>query len=290
MLPRLDGFGVLRAARAARVRGPVLMLTARDAVADKVTGLDAGADDYLTKPFSFDEFLARVRALLRRADGRREPVLRLPDLTLRPPRPAGAGAAPAGSSSQRASTLCSSICCATPGACSRGRCWPSTSGDWTSTPRATLWTSTSAISGASSTAPARPGCSRRSAAWGTCCGRTTEVWRPLSIHTRLTLWYTGVLLGTLVVVGAVGYWLLAWSLAQDIDRSLLTVAEVLRDRGDDGAEDPVERALRQTLGSDGLERFFQIVDPEGRARVRSPRASGRPGLPLSPTARDNAVR
>ena len=84
MLPRLDGFGVLRAARAARITSPVLMLTARDAVADKVTGLDAGADDYLTKPFSFDEFLARVRALLRRADGRREPVLRLADLTLDP--------------------------------------------------------------------------------------------------------------------------------------------------------------------------------------------------------------
>src|SRR5207249_6639123 len=63
MLPWLDGVAVLRAARAARVPSPVLMLTARDAVADKVTGLDAGADDYLTKPFSFDEFLARVRAL-----------------------------------------------------------------------------------------------------------------------------------------------------------------------------------------------------------------------------------
>jgi len=84
MLPRLDGFGVLRAARTARVTSPVLMLTARDAVVDKVAGLDAGADDYLTKPFSFDEFLARVRALLRRADGRREPVLRLADLTLDP--------------------------------------------------------------------------------------------------------------------------------------------------------------------------------------------------------------
>jgi DNA-binding response OmpR family regulator len=63
---------------------PVLLLTARDTVADKVAGLDHGADDYLTKPFSFDELLARVRALLRRGQGQRTPVLRLSDLTLDP--------------------------------------------------------------------------------------------------------------------------------------------------------------------------------------------------------------
>ena len=84
MLPGLDGFEVLRSARARNVRPPVLMLTARDSVADKVAGLDLGADDYVTKPFSFDEFLARVRALLRRSDARREPVLRVGDLTLDP--------------------------------------------------------------------------------------------------------------------------------------------------------------------------------------------------------------
>jgi two-component system, OmpR family, response regulator MprA len=84
LMPGLDGLEVCRRIRANGNSVPVLMLTARDAVADKVTGLDAGADDYLTKPFSFDEFLARVRALLRRADGRREPVLRLADLTLDP--------------------------------------------------------------------------------------------------------------------------------------------------------------------------------------------------------------
>ncbi len=84
MLPGLDGFAVLRSARAQNLRAPVLMLTARDSVADKVAGLDLGADDYLTKPFSFDEFLARVRALLRRGEARREPVLRVADLTLDP--------------------------------------------------------------------------------------------------------------------------------------------------------------------------------------------------------------
>jgi len=83
-LPRLDGFSVLRKLRAQRVSTPVLLLTARDAVADKVTGLDLGADDYLTKPFAFDEFLARVRALLRRAQTVAPPVLRVADLTLDP--------------------------------------------------------------------------------------------------------------------------------------------------------------------------------------------------------------
>src|SRR4051794_6627573 len=66
-MPRLDGLAVCRLMRERRDRTPVLMLTARDAVGDRVSGLDAGADDYLVKPFSLDELNARVRALLRRA-------------------------------------------------------------------------------------------------------------------------------------------------------------------------------------------------------------------------------
>lgn len=68
MLPGLDGFGVVQALRSRGIRTPVLMLTARDAVPDRIMGLDAGADDYLTKPFDFGELLARVRALLRRPE------------------------------------------------------------------------------------------------------------------------------------------------------------------------------------------------------------------------------
>jgi len=68
-MPRLDGLAVCRNMRARRDRTPVLMLTARDAVDDRVAGLDAGADDYLVKPFSLDELNARVRALLRRVNG-----------------------------------------------------------------------------------------------------------------------------------------------------------------------------------------------------------------------------
>ena len=80
-LPKLDGLAVLRTARARKVQTPVLLLTARDGISDKVAGLDLGADDYLAKPFAFDEFLARVRALLRRGQGQRAPVLRVAELT-----------------------------------------------------------------------------------------------------------------------------------------------------------------------------------------------------------------
>jgi two-component system, OmpR family, response regulator MprA len=85
MMPKLDGLATCRALRAAGDDVPVLMLTARDEVADRVAGLDAGADDYLPKPFALEELLARLRALLRRIGaGDDGPVLRLADLTLDP--------------------------------------------------------------------------------------------------------------------------------------------------------------------------------------------------------------
>lgn len=83
-LPRKDGLDVLRTLRKRGAAVPVLVLTARDAVADRVKGLDAGADDYLVKPFDLDELSARVRALLRRQAGRAEPVIRHGELTLNP--------------------------------------------------------------------------------------------------------------------------------------------------------------------------------------------------------------
>lgn len=82
MLPRRNGWSVCEELRARRNRVPILMLTARDAVQDKVRGLDAGADDYLPKPFDFQELLARVRALLRRDKIHRARVIRVADLTI----------------------------------------------------------------------------------------------------------------------------------------------------------------------------------------------------------------
>ena len=84
MLPELDGFDVCRQLRQRGRWAPVLMLTARDDVDDRVRGLDAGADDYLVKPFSFSELLARVRALVRRGAGERPAILVVDDLELDP--------------------------------------------------------------------------------------------------------------------------------------------------------------------------------------------------------------
>src|SRR5688572_29038903 len=84
LMPELDGLQVCRRLRADGDRTPILMLTARDAIGDRVSGLDAGADDYLVKPFALEELLARVRALLRRAHPDSDEPLAYADLTLDP--------------------------------------------------------------------------------------------------------------------------------------------------------------------------------------------------------------
>jgi two-component system response regulator MprA len=84
MLPRMDGFEIVRRLRAGKNRTPILMLTARDAVSDIARGLDAGVDDYLTKPFSFVELLARLRAVARRGSAPLSLTLQVGDLILDP--------------------------------------------------------------------------------------------------------------------------------------------------------------------------------------------------------------
>ncbi len=82
MLPKMDGLSILNRMRKQGIKTPVLLLTARDALSDKIKGLDAGADDYLTKPFEFGELLARIRALLRRKTEVKEAVIRIADLEI----------------------------------------------------------------------------------------------------------------------------------------------------------------------------------------------------------------
>lgn len=84
MLPEIDGIEICRRIRAANIHTPVMMLTARGQISDKVTGLDVGADDYMVKPFSFEELFARIRALVRRPAQTNDPVLHIKDLTLDP--------------------------------------------------------------------------------------------------------------------------------------------------------------------------------------------------------------
>ncbi len=84
MLPGKDGFTICRELRENNVLTPILMLTAKDSLEDKVTGLSEGADDYLTKPFSFEELLARIRALLRRSQDYKTGILKVDDLELDP--------------------------------------------------------------------------------------------------------------------------------------------------------------------------------------------------------------
>lgn len=82
MLPKKDGIAVLKNLRKEGIKTPVLMLTAKDAVSDKIRGLDSGADDYITKPFDFDELLARVRSLLRRKGEVKSAVITIADLEI----------------------------------------------------------------------------------------------------------------------------------------------------------------------------------------------------------------
>jgi heavy metal response regulator len=82
MLPRMDGLTLLSTLRKKGIKTPVILLTARDAVLDKIKGLDTGADDYLTKPFSFEELLARIRSLLRRKTDVKEAVIHIADLEI----------------------------------------------------------------------------------------------------------------------------------------------------------------------------------------------------------------
>ena len=84
MMPRLDGYAMARKLRTDKIPTPILMLTAKDSVQDIVMGLDLGADDYLTKPFSFNELLARLRAVKRRAHDPQPTIFKVHDLLLDP--------------------------------------------------------------------------------------------------------------------------------------------------------------------------------------------------------------
>ena len=122
MLPGCDGLSVIEQWRKARIATPVIILSAKHSVDDRVRGLQAGGDDYLTKPFAFSELLARVQALIRRATHTSEPtVLELFGSFAEPADSRGRLEAAGRSNSKPANFRCSNTCCAIPGASSRRR-------------------------------------------------------------------------------------------------------------------------------------------------------------------------
>ena len=153
MLPVLDGMSVLRALRAAQIETPVLILSALASVGDRIEGLECGSDDYLVKPFSFAELLARVNALLRRREARVDPAdhrLTVGDLEIDPLVAHREARAARSSTSSRANICCSNISPATKAASSPAPCCSSRCGIITSIRAPTSSTSMSAGSAASS--------------------------------------------------------------------------------------------------------------------------------------------
>ena len=148
--PTIDGFEVLRELRAQGSSVPVIMLTARSSTRDTVEGLDAGANDYVPKPFTFDELLARVRSRLRETPRRQRRLGRARRRRARHPRPSRDRRTDARSSCPRASSRLPSSSCAVPAGCSAASSCSAACGAWTSTRARTSWTSTCATCAASS--------------------------------------------------------------------------------------------------------------------------------------------
>ena len=175
MMPRLDGIETTKALRTAGNDVPILVLTARDAVGDRVDGLDAGADDYLTKPFALEELLARLRALLRRRTlgirrRRRRGRSSFADLTMNlATREVERGGRQI--TLTRTECTCSRCSCAGPSGCSSARSSSRRSGATTSRRPPTRSRSTSATCAARPRPRASPGCCTPCAASATCCAR-----------------------------------------------------------------------------------------------------------------------
>lgn len=147
MLPGLDGLSLLRAARAKGCTTPVLMLTALSGINDRVDGLDAGADDYLGKPFDTRELLARLRALTRRPGTTAESAIRCGDVTLDAAQLTLSGPKAAAALTKREADLLERYCCAHRGSCRPVRCFWRGFGDHWPKLRTLIWTVTSILCG-----------------------------------------------------------------------------------------------------------------------------------------------
>ena len=278
MLPGIDGLEVCRRLRAAGVWAPILLLTARDSVSDRVAGLDGGADDYLTKPFSFAELLARLRALVRRGAAERPVELRVGDLRLDPATQPGSRAATPRSSSRRASSRSSRRSCAARARCSRGTRCSSRSGTTTTRTARTSSTPTSASCVARSTSRSAPTRSRRARGRLSAAPGGPGLSR-LPVRLRVTLAFALVMA---VVLAGVGLFLYLRLEAQ-LDESLETACARGRPRSrrSPAARAADSRARAPTRWSSRTRASPRSSAPAGRVIDSTPQVGGtlrpRPG-------------
>ena len=279
MLPGIDGFETCKRLRDDGVWSPVLMLTARDAVEDRVAGLDGGADDYLAKPFSFAELLARLRALARRGPVERPVVTRGQAGSGWTPPPGRSGAAATRSRYRPRSSPCSRPSCAAPARCSRASSCSSTPGTTSTRTARTSSTSTFATCARRSTSPSRPTPSRP-------CGRRLPVPQgaglmlaSLSIRARLTAAFAAAMILVLVMAGPFVYLKVRSDLTEALEESLGSRAD------DVAALVSAAGASTPDLGGerlvDGEDSFAQVIGPDGEVVASTLPASS--GAAITPT-------
>ena len=261
-----------RRLRAQGVDTPILMVTARDAVGDRVRGLDTGADDYLVKPFAFDEVLARLRALTRRGRTRSlSAVLTAGPLSLDQEAHQARVAGHAGAAHGDRVPPARVPACAAPAPSCRATSWPSTSGAATTTRARTSPTSTSATCAASSPAAGRRPDPDHSRARATCWLARRGVMRaPLSFRARLTLRWT-IAFGLLLACANTAVYMGVRVYAQrDLDAQLRTLAatEIASSTDAGGVLHLHELPIEELGGGDFTDKFVQYYDLDGRVAVR----------------------
>ena len=272
MLPRVDGLSLMKEIRQRRIEVPVLLLTARVTVADRVMGLDLGADDYLTKPFAFEELLARVRALLRRGAAAVPAVLAIADLRLDP------ATREVTRSNQRIDltpkeyALLEFLLRRRDQVLSRAVIAQHVWG-------VNYDTFTNVIERLRELSPQQnrrrlraqidPYRARR----GLCAeGRAVGSmnWPFTTLRGRLILWYTAILSAMLALLGATSVMMLDHGLRTNIDDSLNSVARAIADsvRRPSFFPPGIEEKLESMLGPQLAERFFQLLDRYGQPDPR----------------------
>src|SRR4029453_9974147 len=288
-LPKMDGLQVLQALRQERVTTPVLLLTVRATIEEKVLGLDAGADDYLTKPFAFQELVARVRALLRRRPEAEPTVLQVGDLILDPARRTVARGGAKIELTPREFTLLDYFM-RNPG----GVLTPTMIAE-------RVWdfsfdTSTNVIDVYVNYLRKKIDADREPKLLHTVRGvgyvfKAEKALPPPSIRARLTLWYTGLLTVTILLLGASAYSLLGYSLARDLDRALQGVAVALAEQPSRSrlptVSPDIDAIFRRFFGMSPWDRYVERRHPwSDRPPQESPSGTGR--LPLSAQALSRA--